>query len=113
MSERIAVIIPVYNHARYIGEALESVLGQTRPPDRVIVIDDGSKDDSVAVMQPFKERGVEVFARENRGAHETINELVRLAAKDCEWVSVLNSDDRYLPRRMETCLEVVRANPGK
>ena len=113
MRDRIAVIIPVYNHARYIGEALESVLGQTRPPDRVIVIDDGSKDDSVAVMHPFKLRGVEVFARENRGAHETINELVQLAAKDCEWVSVLNSDDRYLPRRMETCLEVARANPGK
>ena len=113
MSERIAVIIPVYNHARFIGEALESVLGQTRKPDRVIVIDDGSKDDSLAVMEPFKARGVEIRGRENRGAHNTINELVGLASTDCDWISILNSDDRYLPQRLEKCLEVARANPGK
>jgi glycosyltransferase involved in cell wall biosynthesis len=113
MSERIAVIIPVYNHARFIGEALESVLGQTRKPDRVIVIDDGSKDDSLAVMEPFKSRGVEIRGRENRGAHNTINELVGLASTDCDWISILNSDDRYLPQRFEKCLEVARANPGK
>jgi hypothetical protein len=113
VTECIAVIIPVYNHARFIAETLESVLNQTRRPDRIIVIDDGSKDDSVALMEPFKARGVEVYPRENRGAHETINELVALAAKDCQWVSILNSDDRYLPRRLETCLEVARANPSK
>ena len=113
MSARVAVIIPVYNHARYIGQALESVLGQTRRPDRVICIDDGSRDDSVAVMRAFEPRGVEIMARENRGAHETINELVGLAARDCEWISILNSDDRYLPERFERCLAVAAANPGK
>lgn len=113
MSERLAVIIPVYNHARYIGEALESCLSQTRKPDRIIVIDDGSKDDSMAVMEPFRARGVEISGRENRGAHNTINELIELAAADCDWISILNSDDRYLPQRFERCLEVARANPGK
>ncbi len=113
MSDRIAVIIPVYNHARYIGEALESCLTQTRRPDRIIVIDDGSKDDSMAVMEPFRARGVEISGRENRGAHATINELVALAARDCDWISILNSDDRYLPSRFERCLEVAEANPGK
>jgi glycosyltransferase involved in cell wall biosynthesis len=113
MNNRIAVIIPCYNHARYIGEALESVLSQTRPPDRIIVIDDGSKDDSMKVMEPFVTRGVELRGRENRGAHETINELIREAATDCGWVSILNSDDRYLPRRMQQCMAVAEANPGK
>lgn len=113
MSARLAVVIPVYNHARFIGEALESVLAQTRRPDRVICIDDGSKDDSVAVMRAFEPRGVEVMARENRGAHNTINELVSIAARDCEWISILNSDDRYLPQRFEKCLQVAAANPGK
>lgn len=113
MSERLAVIIPVYNHARYIGEALESCLNQTRKPDRIIVIDDGSSDDSMAVMEPFRARGVEIRGRENRGAHNTINELVIEAARDCEWVSILNSDDRYLPQRFEKCFELARANPGK
>lgn len=113
MSERIAVVIPCYNHARFIGEALESALAQTRKPDRVIVIDDGSRDGSLAVMKPFEARGVEVRGRENRGAHETINELVRLAAADCDWISILNSDDRYLPGRLERCLDAARSNPGK
>ncbi|MBX7210353.1 MAG: glycosyltransferase family 2 protein [Verrucomicrobiaceae bacterium] len=110
---RVAVVIPVFNHARYIGEALESCLAQTRKPDRIIAIDDGSKDDSLAVMEPFKARGVEVRGRENRGAHNTINELVAEAARDCEWISILNSDDRYLPRRFEKCLEAAGTNPGK
>ncbi len=112
MNDRIAVIIPCYNHARYIGEALESCLAQSRKPDRIIVIDDGSKDDSMKVMEPFKARGVEVRGRENQGAHNTINELVRIAAEDCEWVSILNSDDRYLPQRFEKCLAVATANPN-
>ena len=110
---RLAVIIPVYNHARFIGEALESVLRQTRKPDRVIVIDDGSKDDSLAVMERFKARGVEVSGRENRGAHNTLNELVQIAAQDCDWISILNSDDCYLPRRFERCLETAAQHPDK
>lgn len=113
MSPRLAVVIPVYNHARFIGEALESVLNQTRKPDRVIVIDDGSKDDSLVVMEPFKARGVEVSGRENRGAHNTINELIQLAAQDCDWISILNSDDRYLPDRFQRCFETAAANPDK
>jgi hypothetical protein len=113
MKPRLAVVIPVYNHAHFIAEGLESVLGQSRPPDRVICIDDGSKDDSLAVMEPFKARGVEVSGRENRGAHETINELVARAAEDCQWISILNSDDRYLPHRFETCFRVAEQQPEK
>lgn len=113
MPERIAVVIPCYNHARFIGEAVESVLSQTRPPDRLIVIDDGSKDDSVKVLRTFEKRGVEVHARENRGAHNTINELVGLAATDCGFIGILNSDDRYLPDRLEKCLATARVHPDK
>jgi glycosyltransferase involved in cell wall biosynthesis len=113
MSERVAVVIPCYNHARYVGEALESVLAQTRRPDRVIVIDDGSKDDSVQVLRTFEDRGVEVSARENRGAHNTINELIQRAAQDCDYIGILNSDDRYLPDRIEKCLDAASKVPGK
>lgn len=113
MPDRVAVVIPCYNHARYVGEALESVLRQTRPPDRVIVIDDGSTDDSPEVLRVFAGRGVEVFVQENRGAHHTLNKLVELAAVDCDWVAILNSDDRYLPERLQRCLEFARQQPGK
>ena len=90
---RLAVIIPCYNHARYIGAALDSCLAQTRRPDRIIVIDDGSRDDSPAIIRSYASRGVEGSARENRGAHSTINELLAMAARDCDVVSILNSDD--------------------
>lgn len=111
---RIAVIIPVYNHAKFVGEAIESVLAQTRQADRILVIDDGSKDDSLAVCQAFADRGVQARGRENRGAHNTINELVQWAADEgCDWVNILNSDDRYLPRKLEACLALAEANPTK
>ncbi len=113
MSDRIAVIIPVYNHASYVGAAIESVLNQTRKADRIIVIDDGSKDNSVAVLQTFASRGVEVYTQENQGAHNTINTLVGLASQDCDWISILNSDDRYLPERLESCLSAAQQQPGK
>ncbi len=113
MSERVAIVIPCYNHACYVGEALESVLAQTRRPDRILVIDDGSKDDSVAVLRSFESRGVEVSARENRGAHNTINELIAKAATDCDFIGILNSDDRHLPDRVAQCLRSAREHPEK
>jgi glycosyltransferase involved in cell wall biosynthesis len=113
MPERVAIVIPCYNHARYVGKALESVLAQTRKPDRILVIDDGSKDNSVEVLRSFEKRGVEVDARENRGAHNTINELIAKAATDCDFIGILNSDDRYLPDRIARCLQSAQEHPGK
>jgi glycosyltransferase involved in cell wall biosynthesis len=110
---RLAVIIPCYNHARYIGAALDSCLAQTRRPDRIIVIDDGSRDDSPAIIRSYADRGVEGSALENRGAHRTINELLAMAALDCGIVSILNSDDHYAPDRFEKCLPLLEANPDK
>jgi hypothetical protein len=100
---RLAVIIPVYNHARYVAQAIESALRQTRRPDRVIVIDDGSTDDSLTVCQTFASRGVEVAGRENRGAHATLNQLVELASFDCELIAILNSDDYCALERLARC----------
>lgn len=109
----LAVVIPSYNHAHYIGLALESVLGQSRRPDRVIVIDDGSKDQSLEVLESFKPRGVEVLARENRGAHHTINQAINLAAEDCDYISILNSDDHYHPERFARLLPMLESRPEK
>lgn len=110
---RLAVIIPCYNHARYIAQGLESVLSQTRPPDRVFVIDDGSKDASVEVIRTFADRGVELIEQENAGAHNTINRAVALAAEDCDVISILNSDDHYCPERFEKCLAELEKHPDK
>ncbi len=100
MSERTAVVIPCYNHARYIAAAVESVLSQTRPPDRFLVIDDGSADESLAILRGFEKDGVEVLSQPNAGAHATLNRAVHLVAEDCDRVAILNSDDLYEPGRL-------------
>ena len=110
---RLAVVIPSYNHAHYIGKALDSVLAQSRRADRIVVIDDGSKDDSVALLETYRNRGVEVLARENRGAHHTINQAISMAAEDCEIISILNSDDHYHPERFARCLSLLEGAADK
>lgn len=122
---KVAVVIPLYNHERYIGAALESLRVQSRPPDRVIVLDDGSTDGSVNAIikaaaaasddppggrrSPIATR-TDILFQENSGAHHTLNRLVEMAA-DCEYVSILNSDDCYHPRRIERCLQHMEDNP--
>jgi glycosyltransferase involved in cell wall biosynthesis len=122
---KVAVLIPLYNHARYIGAALDSLRQQTRPPDRVIIIDDGSTDGSVDAVIGLSGRNafgaraaeatgitphIEVLSQPNAGAHETINRAVALAG-DCEYLSILNSDDCYHPHRLELCLEHLQKHP--
>jgi hypothetical protein len=108
---RCAVVIPSYNHARFVGAALDSALAQTRPPDRVIVVDDGSQDGSPAAVEPYRARGVELHVQPNAGAHAALNRAVALAATDCDAIAILDSDDLYEPRRLERCLDELSARP--
>ncbi|MEM7145734.1 MAG: glycosyltransferase [Verrucomicrobiota bacterium] len=110
---KIATIIPCYNHERYIAGAIESVLRQTRRPERLLVIDDGSSDGSVEVIKGFEgEDGFSWRGRENRGAHATINELVEWAeGEECDAVSILNSDDAYEKGRLASLVNVLEMRP--
>lgn len=112
---RIAVIIPLYNHERHIGAALRSVFAQTRRPDRLVIVDDGSSDGSVAAARAALESApagldARLETQPNAGAHAALNRAVGLAA-DCDLVAVLNSDDCYLPRRLETAAAVLETRP--
>ncbi len=108
---RLAVVIPCYNHSRYIESAIRSVLDQTRRVDRLIVIDDGSKDDSVAVIRAMGEPRVELHVQENQNAYNTINRGVQMAAKDCDFIAILNSDDHYALDRFEKLLPLLENDP--
>ncbi len=103
---RLTVVIPSYNHAHYIDRALRSVLEQSRTPDEIIVIDDGSSDDSVARIRALltKTRIAHVFiARENRGAAQTLNEAIERASGN--WIAPLNSDDFFDSQRLARMLD--------
>lgn len=101
---RLAAVIASYNHARYLPAAIESVLRQTRRADRFLVIDDGSKDDSVEIIRRYEKDGVELIVQPNAGAHATWNRCVETVARDCELVAILNSDDIFAPERFAKCL---------
>lgn len=109
----VSVLIPLYNHEKYIVSALESVFNQTYPPVEVIVIDDGSSDHSAEVARRMCDGypGAKLFKQTNMGAHHTINTLIRRASQPI--VSILNSDDTYHPMRLERCLNQMRDSSQK
>jgi glycosyltransferase involved in cell wall biosynthesis len=102
VSPLVTVIVPSYNHGQFIAQCLESIYRQTWEKIEVIVIDDGSTDDSVERIRerlitcPFPHQFI---VRENRGAAQTINEAVALASGD--YINILNSDDRFHAERIE------------
>lgn len=112
VAEDLCVVIPSYNHARYIEEALDSVLAQSWRPAEIRIIDDGSTDSSPELLQRLRlaRYGVSVHCRENRGAHATINEGIERS--HCRFVAILNSDDRFHPQRFERTLPLLRAEGG-
>ncbi|HEX2484038.1 MAG TPA: glycosyltransferase family 2 protein [Myxococcota bacterium] len=111
MAVRCAVVIPSFEHARFVGAALDSALSQTRPPARVVVVDDGSRDETPAIVARYEARGVELHVQPNAGAHAALNRACALAATDCDVVAILNSDDVYEPRRLERCLDELASRP--
>lgn len=100
----ISVVIPTYNRAHRIGAAIKSVLGQTRVFHELIIVDDGSSDQTEEVVKSFGDRRI-LFYRmsENRGAAAARNKGVELASS--ELIAFLDSDDTWLPEKLEKQVE--------
>jgi glycosyltransferase involved in cell wall biosynthesis len=107
----ISVVVPLYNHARYIGAALESVLAQTAPAFDIVVIDDGSSDDGAALAEAVlrDHKPARVIRQENAGAHAALNRGIDAARG--EWIAVLNSDDIFEPEKLARCQELLAVDP--
>jgi succinoglycan biosynthesis protein ExoO len=100
MNPKVSVIIPAYNTEAYIAKAIESVLGQTLNDIEVIVVDDGSSDQTVKVAKSFYDQRLKVIVnQENLGVSAARNRA--LTAAQGEWVAVLDSDDWFNPERLE------------
>jgi glycosyltransferase involved in cell wall biosynthesis len=99
----VSVIVPSYNHAGFIRQAIYSVANQTYRNVELIVIDDGSRDHSPSVISDTLEGlaaiKAQLFVQDNKGAHDAINRGILLARG--EYIAILNSDDFYYPCRME------------
>jgi glycosyltransferase involved in cell wall biosynthesis len=105
----VSVIIPSYNHADYIASAVQSVLSQTWQDLELIVVDDGSEDDSLRVLGGFADRRMRILTQENQGAHAALNR--GLGECGGKYLAMLNSDDCYHPQRLEKCRRVLREKP--
>ena len=86
----ITVVIPAYNGARFISKALLSALNQTRPPDEIIVIDDGSTDDTASIVRQYP---VRLIQQANAGVSAARNRAIGEATSD--WVAFLDQDDWF------------------
>ena len=103
----VSVIIPVYNGARFLRAAIESVFAQTYRPIEVIVVDDGSADDSGVIAQSFPE--VRYIRQENQGVAAARNNAIEAAQG--EFFAFLDQDDLWTPEKLRIQIEHLLNNP--
>jgi len=103
-----SVVIPAYQAAATIGEALDSLRAQTLAPDEVLVCDDGSSDDLAAALEPYS-GFVRLLRGEHRGVAAARNVLLEAAGSD--FVVPLDADDVYAPTRLQRLAELAVARP--
>ena len=92
----VSAVIPTYNYAQYLPEAVESALAQTYPNMEVIVVDDGSTDRTRECLAPYRERIAYIY-QPNRGLSAARN--TGIAAARGEWIALLDSDDTWHPEK--------------
>ena len=107
----VSVLVCNYNYARYIGETIESVLGQSYQFFELIVCDDGSTDASCEVVQRYAGRDprVRLLRKANGGQASAFNFAYRHSRG--EIICFLDSDDRYLPQKLQAVVEAFQSNP--
>jgi glycosyltransferase involved in cell wall biosynthesis len=104
----VTAVIPAYNAERFISDAIQSVLAQTHEVTEVIVVDDGSSDETSRIAARFPR--TRVIRQSNGGAGAARNTGIKAASS--EWVAFLDSDDTWLPRKTELQLKNVAPEAG-
>lgn len=109
-SPLVSVVIPAYNQARYLGEAIQSVLDQTYPHFEIIVVNDASPDDSADLTRSFDDPRITLLEHDvNRGLSAARNTGIR-AAKG-QIIALLDADDEFLPEKLAAHVAFYGANP--
>ena len=100
---RVSVVVPAHDAASTVGDAIRSALAQTRPPDEIVVVDDGSTDGTAAVVESFG-AAVRLVRQSQRGPSSARNAAA--AAATGEWLAFLDADDAWHPGKLEHQLRV-------
>lgn len=106
----VSVIISVYNGEQFLEEALESILDQTYTHFELLILDDGSSDDSLSILRRFERRDhrIHVVTRENRGLVRSLNELIAMSKG--VFLARMDADDISLPERFEKQVAFLQEN---
>lgn len=108
MKNRVSVILPTYNRADLISETIESLLAQTRPIDEILVIDDGSTDDTKRRVTAFGDK-VRYHYKENGGKSAALNVALTMIEGDCVWIC--DDDDLILPDACARLMQELERDP--
>ena len=104
----ITAIIPSFNHEKYLSEAIESVLDQSKKPSQIIVIDDCSTDSTRKVLDKYSNHVTILLHHQNMGGAETLNTGIKNSTQD--YVAILNSDDTWVKDKLEKQFDFMRSN---
>ena len=110
MTPLVSILIPCYNAAPWLEATLNSALAQTHPHTEIILVDDGSTDDSLARARRYESRGVRVVAQPNAGASAARNHALRLSHGD--YIQFLDSDDLLTPDKIAAQLAALHTPPA-
>lgn len=109
---KISVVIPCYNCADYITETLQSVFEQTELPDEIVLVDDGSSDNTVSIILSIKDKHPEIeinlVQQINSGPGAARNKGIEKATG--EWIAFLDSDDKWRKKKIESVRHAIREN---
>lgn len=99
----VSILIPAYNAEKYVAETIQSALGQTWPHKEIIVVDDGSSDDTYRIAKRFESETVKVVLQPNRGASAARNTAYLKSSGD--YIQFLDADDKLSPNKIEIQLQ--------
>lgn len=106
----ISIIIPVYNAAKHLAETVESAVNQTWANKEIIIVDDGSTDNSLSIAKQFEERGAKIFTQPNKGASAARNRGLKESTG--EYIQFLDADDVLSSDKIESQMKQLSGHPN-
>ncbi len=111
MKPLVSILIPAYNAEKWLADTLRSAIAQTWDRKEIIVVDDGSKDQTLAIARQFESDCLKVFTQKNQGAAATRNRAFSLSKGD--YIQWLDADDLLAPEKIAKQMEALGDSPNK
>ncbi len=111
MSDLVSIVVPNYNYGKYIGACIETVLTQTYKDFELIVVDDGSTDNSVEIVKNYADQRIKVLTQPNSGVSVARNRGIKAAVG--RWIAFLDADDMWTPDSLRLRVEAAKGAEGQ